>query len=572
MAKAITLLLLLVTASLASAQAKLNVSLDTPLVKLGGRVTLVIEVDGTLDAELTAPPETVDGLIFGRIQGPSTVHRSALSNGRLVTRQTATWTMTIRPTQTGEFQLAPVTVLVDGKAMTSPDQPMKLRVIEDTVGAERGFLDVDMPSVVYEGAPFDVVVTVGFDQDLGIERHALFLPWWHAHGSILPVELDPLLRGRSAIRVNDRFDVSAEPLSPMERDGAVMRPHRMNTRFLATRAGTYEYGAGTYEFREVVARRGFTEEYRSYYAVGPSHTLEVKPVPEEGRPLEWSGAVGPIEANRRIDRRVLREGETLQLTVSWTGDANLGYFHPPDLSLLEEFQGFRVVGTTDDRFADERRVRYDLLAADPDVLEVPPIPLWTFNTDTKEYEVVETRPVPIRVEPVEDDMVGFEAAAEADVRDIADLQTTPFNGTDSEGPGGKTLLALGISLPLLWYFGRREMRRRRGDPDAPMARRRRVAERRLRVELSKASRASDQAGALAAFLAARTGEEEGAWVGRDFAVWAEETAASVDEALLTELVEVARDLDERAWAESDEPLAADRITAVASRLAKGGLA
>lgn len=575
--RALLALLLLVPilgapAAAQSREPEVTVQLATPLVRLGAAVPLQVTVEHTDDAQLLGPLPEVDGLLFGQPIGPSVNKAFSLVQGVATHRVTVEWSIRVRPTRAGTFEIPPLRLTVAGEEVTAPAAPMQLEVIEDSEGARRGYFDLEVPERVFEGQPFTIEARFGFDQSQPVDRHDLYLPWWKALRGVIELEPTVLDRGRDRIVVNDRDETDIEPLRPFERDGSVMRAFQFRSRYLASRPGTLQLGASTYRFGVVLERgRGFSRDrVQYYYAQSDPVEVEVVPVPEEGRPFEWSGAVGSLDVSRRVDRRDLQEGDTLQLTVSWTGEANLAFLDPPDLSRLDAFSGFRLVGTTDESFADERRVRYDLLCADPDILEVPPVPLWTFDPETEAYRLVESRPVPIRVRAVEGTIVGFEEAGAPEAVDLADVNTTPRAGAGVLPLGGAALAWTGAGLPLAWLL-LRTLVRRRGDPAGPEARRRRLARRRLARELASAASASAQGAALARFLAARTREPEAAWVGRDVEAWAAAREGLAPE-LATALVEVERELDQRAWASEDQPLEAARLLAVADQVLRGGLA
>lgn len=60
-----------------------------------------------------------------------------------------------------------------------------------------------------------------------------------------------------------------------------------------------------------------------------SNTINVKPLPETGRPLDFSGAVGSFDFNVKPSKTVLKNGESLDLTVSVSGKGNLKLFNLP---------------------------------------------------------------------------------------------------------------------------------------------------------------------------------------------------------------------------------------------------
>ena len=70
--------------------------------------------------------------------------------------------------------------------------------------------------------------------------------------------------------------------------------------------------------------------------------------------------------------------------------------------------------------------------------------------------------------------------------------------------------------PVLWLLAR-VLVRRRGDPAAPVERRRRAARRRLARELKRTASAGEQTRAVVRFLSARTRDADQAWLGRSLA-------------------------------------------------------
>jgi len=553
-------------------QVKTSVKLSSHVLKLGGTVRLQLQVDGTRDAQLLDIPK-VDGLEFGEVFGPSPTEVTQIYNGQRFYKITLDWTVTVRPLRAGDFDIPPLLLRIEGEERRVPEEPLRLRVVEDLEGAEMCFFEViDAPEQVVEGQPFTLSLRFGTSVE-ALANVSLFLPWWPRQRGVLELEEPPGRRGSwHQFSVNGRDRTQVEEVPNETRDGVPFRVFQIERRYVATRAGTLEYDQATVEFAELLERgsafrRG---KSKSYYAQASPFAIDVVPVPEKGRPFEWTGAVGTLTADRRVDRRDLDQGDTIELTVSWFGDANLEFFDVPDLGRLWADTGFRVLGREDKQFADERRVTWDLIPSRADLDEIPPVPLWVYNPGRESFELVETEPVSIRVRPVESDLTPYEEGDVALPMDIRDLHTSPASGADGTRIGGAVLLWSSLSLPLAWLFARTAVRRR-GDPNAPLERRRRRALRRLGRELSSATQASAQALALARFLAARTREPDHAWVGRDPREWVNSGGGALAEEALSSLEAITAELDEKAWAGGDESLDAARVRRVASTLLGGGL-
>lgn len=136
----------------------------------------------------------------------------------------------------------------------------------------------------------------------------------------------------------------------------------------------------------------------------PVH-VEVKPLPDAGRPRGFAGAVGQFRLAARLDRRGLRQGEPVTLQLQATGRGNFRGFSlaPPRLP-----QGVRAYPPTQ---RDE--ARYDSLGqlSGSKTLEIiivpetsglvalPAFDLPYFDPVAAQYRVAKTRPMRLRVAP-----------------------------------------------------------------------------------------------------------------------------------------------------------------------------
>ncbi len=528
--------------------------LGVGVVKLGGQVLLNVEVEGTERGRLISVPE-VPGLAMGRPQGPHVQRSFQLVGGRSRNSITLSWSLAMRPSRAGEFTIPPLTLEVGGKEMTT--EPLLLKAVEDLKGAELGFFEMrGLPDHIYEGQPFELDLRFGWDRSLGIDRANLILPWWGNISGLLEVEGPPasLAVRYVEIRLNTRQNMRVEELPPEEVRGRPYRMFRLRRRYMATRTGELAWPGSTFEFGRVLERGGIgffdtrPEKVESFYVPLPGRTTTVKAVPEEGRPFDYSGAVGSFVAAASADRRDVDAGDSIKVTVTWSGDGNCEFFTVPDPSRLAEFEDFRLYGTSERRRWDSTRVVYDLAPISSRVTEIPPIPLAVFDTKSERFVSVLTEAVPIRVRALAG-ALGLEAAAGGSSHglDIRDIQTAPLTeATRAPLPVAWIPLSLGALLGL-WFCLRRVVRRR-GDPAAPAARRRRRARRVLARELRRASDPAQRTRLLYAFLGARTGEVPGAWLGRPLEDWAESAGAGPElVAAIRELLALSARLEVGAW-------------------------
>ena len=547
--------------------------LSTGVVKLGGDVRLVIDVQDAARADV-GPLPAVEGLRFGPLGGPSIEEGLSIGGGRRTVTRKLSWAVVIQPLAKGEYVIPPIPVRADGRDLATRE--LSLKVVEDMQGEELGLFELDAPDQVYEGQPFLVELRFGWDMgiDQAINYANLSLPWLELAG-LVPLDA-PLPQGTPIqLNLNSRERINAEQLAPQASGERTFRSLRVRRRFLAGRPGRLEFATSHLEFGQVQEGGFFgtrPTERKTYFKRFPGFTLDVLALPEADRPLDFGGAVGTLRATATADRRDVDVGESIKLQVEWTGNGNIEFFEPPDLARVEAFRGFRVYGTTDRKSWDRRVVVYDIAPKSAEVDAIPGVPLSVFDTETRSYATVATDGIAIRVRPLADGAgLAEEPGARAPAYDVRDVQTERVAGGEPPRPGSWTVLAALLAVPAVWLTAR-TLVRRGGDPDAPIARARRAAPKRLRRELAGARTASAQSRALERFLAALTAEREQAWLGRDPVAWAASRGGALDEARAKELAELFARLDERTWAGRDEPLDAAAVLAVAERAAKGGIA
>ncbi|MFN0007696.1 MAG: BatD family protein [Planctomycetota bacterium] len=563
--------------------------LSTGVARLGSEISLVVEVEGTREAALGALP-AVDGLRLGPV-GPMGSSFQTMWDGRRRTEVVkVSWDVPVRPLRTGNFTIPAIQVDVRGRTLATPE--LALKVVQDMQGEDLGYLRIDVPEEVVEGQPFTLDLVFGYDGALGeigsqINYFNLSLPWLDQLPGILELDAPPPASGAASVGpvvLNSRGTTTAERIPSVVEGNRTMLALRIRKRYLATRSGPLHFPTSHLEFGQVT-RGGIFDmgpaEKQTYYKRFPEFTIEVLELPEAGRPLEYTGAVGTLSARATVDRFDVDAGDSIKLSVEWTGDGNLEFFDVPDPSRIDAFAGFHLFGTTERKTPERRVATYDIAPKSEAVRAIPPLPLSVYDPARKAYVTVSTDEIPIRVRPLENASGLTEEVSRPEKSfDLADIQTEPSREGDLPRPGGGTIGAVFAAIPLLW-LGLRTAVRRRADPDAPISRARRAAKRVLRRDLAGARTASDQARALQRFLAARTGEPAQAWVGRDAVRWAhgllERNArgggavATLSDEHARALAELLATLDERAWARGDAPIDAREIERVADRVAGGGL-
>ena len=135
----------------------------------------------------------------------------------------------------------------------------------------------------------------------------------------------------------------------------------------------------------------------------PTVIINVKPLPTQGKPADFSGMVGDYKFTADFDRTNLKVGEALTLSVNIKGDGTPGTITDPKLPDFSEFRsvppenniskkvsGNKVITTKD--------IKVFLYPKKKGTFEIPAISYSWFNPAKKKYETATEGPWTIEVE------------------------------------------------------------------------------------------------------------------------------------------------------------------------------
>jgi hypothetical protein len=194
----------------------------------------------------------------------------------------------------------------------------------------------------------------------------------------------------------------ARPLGEEERAGRTYAVFELERSVAATQPGELVLAAPLLgfahatRFREDFVSGSVPLDRADAVVRGRELRLTILPPPEEGRPADFSGAVGRFTIRAEAEPRELDQGQSLRLTLAITGQGDLSRCSPPDLAGLD---GLHLQGSLVERSATQLEVVYDL-APQASASAVPPIRFSFFDTTPPAgYRTIETDPIAIVVRP-----------------------------------------------------------------------------------------------------------------------------------------------------------------------------
>ena len=138
--------------------------------------------------------------------------------------------------------------------------------------------------------------------------------------------------------------------------------------------------------------RGFFSQWRSYsrqIRLGKS-LLKVLPLPREGRPADFSGAVGSFTLSGALSQNAVHTGDLVTLTLSLQGEGWLGNISLPKPAPVK---GFKTYPAKEKLHTTLKRVTEQVwIPSDPQVTEIGAVSFSFFNPRHDRYERSSTGP------------------------------------------------------------------------------------------------------------------------------------------------------------------------------------
>lgn len=359
----------------------------------------------------------VDGLKSRVVPGVQESSFTRIINGRATTRSTRTINVEFTPQRPGLFRLPPMEITVDGERFMS--EPWAV-VAEESKTGETLLVDVvgiGVPGEVVVGQPVELTLQIwieAFRDDAARITLTEGNMWslidigqstWGVFTSTLQ-EFEQKRQRPSSQEVlrNDRtyyvYSILAveHPVRPGSIDPGEIRI-------------VMQYPEGVRRERGIFNRGNLVlAGARPITRVADVEAITVLPLPTEGRPAHFTGAVGKfsVRTSARPTEAAVGDPITLVLEItdrSTQARADLANLRPPLLRELPALDGFRIpedptTGTVD--AASRTKIFTETLRPTSDAItEIPSIPFSSFDPELGRYVTVRTDPIPLTVSPSE---------------------------------------------------------------------------------------------------------------------------------------------------------------------------
>lgn len=300
----------------------------------------------------------------------------------------------------GVYTIPPLTVAVDGRDYRT--NPVSVRVREPQERGEvRARIEVDN-STPWVGEAIELRFILYLRT--AIQRPSARLGSLEGRFEILDAPDDPF---RSGQRTTIDFLGSATPLERGQGtlDGVQYDTFTLRKWLVPLAPGEQRLGPGSLSGEVVVRRaRSVFENDQVERITVPTNEirLDVRPLPESGRPAHYSGLVGQYRITVSASPTDVNVGDPITLTVRITSTG--GVLRDPRLDLAKQpgLAGrFRISESRREprRERDAIVIEETIRPLSEDVREVPPIEAPYFDTRTGEYAIARSNPIALNVRP-----------------------------------------------------------------------------------------------------------------------------------------------------------------------------
>lgn len=403
-------------APLAAQSVDIRFSATTAFV--GEPLTVDIAVSNMDEQAVPIPPITPDFQITPAPGNPvGTSQRVSIINGRQSRSVDYTYRYTAVPRKPGRLVLPPFTVTWRG--LNYQTRQMPIEVTQDNSGSYLLCEILVDRETAYVGQPLTLTLDIWVRQYVQTNLGKLEAgTMWNLLDR--PASTFGVFAQADWERVRYR-----EETRPSEDGESVSYfVYSVETRVSPLTTSAFDYGevAVVWNYPKLITRGIFNLELRDSRRVRAVPTLprlEIKPVPVEGRPPDFNGAIGPHTINAWARPTEAPVGDPITLTLEIGGEGPLEQLGPPRLSQVETVtKDFEIAG---DSLAGEvkgqRKVfSQTIRARREDVTQVPPIPFSFFDPATASFRTVYSSAIPLKIKPAErlltpgDDGGGFTLA------------------------------------------------------------------------------------------------------------------------------------------------------------------
>jgi len=376
-----------------------------------------VTIDGTTDFPEVPPPESPDFVV---ISGPSMSSSIQIINGQVSATKNITWQ--IAPTRTGRLTIQPLKMVYRGKTYTTEpitvtvtasqgkstpppaSQPSPQTTQRDSGQDKEVFLKAVLPKTsIYKGEELDVAFDLYYRniRNLQLKKMPDAQGFWieqfpdNSNPPITSAVVNGIQYRKATIKEIALFPntTGVLTLDPLVLDCEVLIPAQR-------RRSIFDDFFDDSFFNDPF----FGGSSRIITVRSDAVKIYVKPLPENGRPASFTGAVGRFQLESTIDTLVTTQNQALTLRYTITGSGNISTLKLPAIDFPNALEVFepKINKQIDNKSKPIRGSvtwEYVMIPRRAGTISIPAVVFSYFDPQAEAYRTLTSRSFSIKVNP-----------------------------------------------------------------------------------------------------------------------------------------------------------------------------
>lgn len=391
-----------------SADIQITTSVDRTVIGLNETFTLEVTLSGD-KANKAGQPQIPDLSAFATYMGSSgTSQNIQIINGRMSV--SISYSFTYMTTQLGKFTIPAVTVQFNGSSYSS--NPIEIEIVSSRSGQPPGSAAPRTPA-----PSIDQPLTPGTDENLFlravVSKRRIYVNEPVMLSYKIYTRVTVTQYGINKLPETAGFWVEEYPLGnqpPTHEEiynGKKYIVAEIKRQVLfPTAAGTKSVGPMQIEcnVRVQTQRRSIFDSFfddpffgRSVTKAIASNpiTIEVMPLPESGKPANFSGLAGQFNLSANVDKQTVKTNEAMSLVVKISGTGNIKMVPTPVLEVPPDFEKYEPkisenINRAESGISGNKTFEYVLIPRYPGLHRIKPVFFSFFDLASKSYKTLST--------------------------------------------------------------------------------------------------------------------------------------------------------------------------------------
>ncbi|MFO7675711.1 MAG: BatD family protein [bacterium] len=398
LALGVVLALALLAPPARAAELEFAASVDRSRVGVGQRFALTVTVSGT-NLGRVPQPQLPDLSGFNQLGSTSSQSTNiSVVNGRMTRQETISFIYFLAARETGELVIGPCRLTHGGSSYSTSPITISAVAADQAPGQPPARPPMPDPFDPF-GPPAEPVSTDDIQLVAGADRTSVWqgeqvtVTWtFYTRRQVASLNLAqvPAFAGFWSERLfdADKLDYRQARLGDREYSAVTLK----RVALFPTRSGRLEVGAMRVA-GAVVRRGGFFFDSTEPFEVGSRQlAVEVRPLPDSGRPASFSGGVGSFTVSAALDRDSSDGGAPVNLTVRVEGTGNIQLVGEPKLPQVASLRVLNPetrdrITRADGRVRGSREFVYPLIPQASGRHALPPVEFGFFDPVAGSYYV-----------------------------------------------------------------------------------------------------------------------------------------------------------------------------------------